>query len=501
MDTTFWLPLAVVLSSMGPGLLIFTLDEDQKFARTVLNIGGAALKIALIGVMLRGVYLGREYETRLALIPGFDFVLDGSALPMFFVSLSGVLWLITTIYAIGYLDLESSWHRSRFFGFFSICVSATTGIALAGNFFTFIIFYELLTLATYPLVVHEGTPEAMWAGKIYLAYTLVGGAMLLVGAVWLHAVVGPFDFQEGGVLAAFDADHRAVFVPIFLLLVAGLGVKAALVPLHSWLPISMVAPAPVSALLHAVAVVKAGAYGIIRVVYDVFGVHYVADLGLGHVLVVAATVTIIYGSLQALSQDVLKRRLAFSTVSQVSYIVLGVGLLGPIAAVGGIVHLVHQGLMKITLFFCAGNIAETLGVRRISEMAGVAGRMPWTMAAFAIASLGMIGVPPLAGFISKWYLGMGAVEVGQFWVLGVLMISSGLNAAYFLPILYTAYFEDRQQSWPHDERSGLLETRPTLLWSTLATAALVAMVGVFAAAPVSPVEWVEIVIARIYPTP
>jgi len=538
MDTTFWLPLAVVLSSMGPGLLIFTLDEDQKFARTVLNIGGAVLKIALIGVMLRGVYLGREYETRLALIPGFDFVLDGSALPMFFVSLSGVLWLITTIYAIGYLDLESSWHRSRFFGFFSICVSATTGIALAGNFFTFIIFYELLTLATYPLVVHEGTPEAMWAGKIYLAYTLVGGAMLLVGAVWLHAVVGPFDFQEGGVLAAFDDDHRAVFVPIFLLLVTGLGVKAALVPLHSWLPISMVAPAPVSALLHAVAVVKAGAYGIIRVVYDVFGVHYVADLGLGHVLVVVATVTIIYGSLQALSQDVLKRRLAFSTVSQVSYIVLGVGLLGPIAgslqalsqdvlkrrlafstvsqvsyivlgvgllgpiaAVGGIVHLVHQGLMKITLFFCAGNIAETLGIRRISDLAGVAGRMPWTMAAFAIASLGMIGVPPLAGFISKWYLGMGAVEVGQFWVLGVLMLSSGLNAAYFLPILYTAYFEDRPQSWPHDEPDGRLETRPTLLWSTLATAALVVMVGVFAAAPVSPVEWVEIVIARIYPTP
>lgn len=501
MDATTWLPLGVVLSSMIPGLLIFTLREDQKVSRTVLNLGGAVLKLVLIAIMLLGVYRGVEYETRIPLMPGFDLVLDGSALPMFFVALSGVLWLITTIYAIGYLDLEESWHRSRFFGFFSVCVSATTGIALAGNFFTFVIFYELLTLATYPLVVHEGTPEAMRAGKIYLGYTLTGGAILMVAVVWLHATVGPFDFQEGGVLVAFDEEYRSMFIPIFGMLVAGLGVKAALVPLHSWLPVAMVAPAPVSALLHAVAVVKAGAYGIVRVVYDVFGIHYVAELGLGRVLAVAAAVTIIYASLQALAQNSLKRRLAFSTVSQVSYIMLGVGLIGPVAAIGGIVHLVHQGLMKITLFFCAGNIAETLGLYKISDLGGIAGRMPWTMAAFTVASLGMIGVPPLAGFVTKWYLGMGAVQMGQFWVLPVLMVSSVLNAAYFLPIVYAAYFGEAKRPWPRDEGPANLETRPTLLGPTLATAVLVVLVGVFAGSSFSPVEWVEIVMARIYPPP
>ena len=499
MSATFWLPLAVVLSSMIPGLLIFTLREDQMRARTFLNLAGAFVKLALIAVMLYGVYQGVVYETRIPVMFGFDLVLEATALPMFFVVLSGVLWLITTIYAIGYLDLEDSWHRSRFFGFFSICVSATTGIALAGNLFTFVIFYELLTLATYPLVVHNGTEEAMRAGRIYLAYTLSGGAALLLAVVWMHAVVGPFDFQEGGVLQAFDEEYRHLFRPMFILLLVGLGVKAAMVPLHSWLPIAMVAPAPVSALLHAVAVVKAGAYGIVRVVYDVFGIHYFGDLQLGRLLVIAASVTIIYGSLQALAQSSLKRRLAFSTISQVSFIMLGVGLIGPVASIGGIVHLVHQGLMKITLFFCAGNIAETLGLKEIGDMSGIGRRMPLTMAAFTVASLGMIGAPPLAGFVTKWYLGMGAIQVGQSWVLIVLVISSALNAAYFLPIIHGAYFREPTLPWPKDDTRWALETRPSLLWPTVATAVLVVLAGVFAAAPLSPVAWIEIVLQRIYP--
>ncbi|MFU8804141.1 MAG: complex I subunit 5 family protein, partial [Bradymonadaceae bacterium] len=403
MSLTFWLPLLIVLSSMIPGALIFFLAEESVVARTILNLGGAILKLVFIGIMLIGVYRDVPYETRVPLMPGFDLVLEASALAIFFVVLSGVLWLITTIYAIGYL--EGSPNRSRFFGFFSVCVSATTGIALAGNLFTFIIFYELLTLATYPLVVHRGTPESLKAGRVYLAYTLGGGAMLLLGVVWLHALVGPFDFQEGGVLAAYHGEYGHAFVGIFFLLIAGLGVKASLVPLHGWLPMAMVAPAPVSALLHAVAVVKAGAYGIVRVVYDVYGVGYAGGIGVLKPLAIIAAVTIFYGSILALYQTGLKRRLAYSTVSQVSYIVLGVAIAGPLATVGGIVHLVHQGLMKITLFFCAGNIAETLGVKKVSAMGGVARRMPFTMLAFVVAALGMIGIPPTPGFISKWYLG------------------------------------------------------------------------------------------------
>ena len=211
----------------------------------------------------------------------------------------------------------------------------------------------------------------------------------------------------------------------------------------------MVAPAPVSALLHAVAVVKAGAFGIVRVVYDVYGVEFAASLGLLVPLGVAAAVTIIYGSVRALSQDHLKKRLAYSTVSQVSYIALGTAIVGPIATIGGVVHLVHQGLMKITLFFAAGNYAETLGIHKVSEMNGVGKRMPGTTLAFSVGALGMVGIPPVAGFVSKWYLGLGAVEVGvAAWVMPILIASSLLNAAYFLPILYRAWFLESGDGTP-----------------------------------------------------
>ena len=247
---------------------------------------------------------------------------------------------------------------------------------MSANLVTFLTFYELLTVTTYPLIVHRGTREALRGGKIYLTYTLIGGAVLLLAVVWLHALAGPVVFKERGVLQALVATHRGELQAIFLLFMVGLGVKAALVPLHGWLPKAMVAPAPVSALLHAVAVVKAGAFGIVRIVYDVYGAQTAAALGVLHPLAVAAGVTIVYGSVRALFQDELKKRLAYSTVSQVSYIVLGAAILGPVSTIGGLVHLVHQGIMKITLFFCAGNYAETLGTHRVSEMNGVGRRMP-----------------------------------------------------------------------------------------------------------------------------
>ncbi len=291
-------------------------------------------------------------------------------------------------------------------------------------------------------------------------------------------------------------EHRSSLIIIFVLLIAGLGVKAALVPLHGWLPQAMVAPAPVSALLHAVAVVKAGAFGIVRVVYEVFGVEFAAGLGVMQPLAWLAAFTIIYGSVRALFQNDLKRRLAFSTVSQVSYIALGVAIVGPIASIGGIVHLVHQGLMKITLFFCAGNLAETLGVHKISEMNGAGRRMPWTMAAFTVGAFGMIGAPPTAGFISKWYLGQGALEAGQGWVILVLAGSSLLNAAYFLPILYRAWFMAPPDRWPHEHDFGRKETALALLVPPVVTALLALGAGLMASLPFSALEWARLVAQR-----
>ncbi|MCG6860652.1 MAG: monovalent cation/H+ antiporter subunit D family protein [Chromatiaceae bacterium] len=492
-----YLPPAIVLSSLIPGLFIFLLGEKRHILRTALNLFGALAKLALVGLLIQGVYHGRVFESRLTLAPGLDLVLSADALSVLFVTLSTVLWLVTTVYAIGYL--EHSAHRSRFFGFFSLCVTATVGLALAGNLLTFVIFYEALTLSTYPLVAHRGTPDSARGARIYLAYTLGGGVLLLTGAVWLRSLAGPVVFTQGGMLSELAGVYDGQLIAIFFLLLGGLGVKAALIPLHGWLPQAMVAPAPVSALLHAVAVVKAGAFGIIRVVYDIYGVVLAESLGLLSALAAVASVTIIYGSLRALTQDGLKKRLAYSTVSQVSYIALGASIFGPIATIGGVVHLVHQGIMKITLFFCAGNYAETLGVHRVSEMNGVGRRMPWTTLAFTVGALGMIGIPPVAGFVSKWYLGMGAVEAGSDWVLLVLVTSSLLNAAYFFPILFRAWFRDPPALWPEEHiAAGRLETTATLLWPPVVTALLALAAGLFAAAPVSPLEWAELIARREY---
>jgi multicomponent Na+:H+ antiporter subunit D len=493
-----WLPGLIVLSSLLPGVVIFLLGENSHRLRTALNLFGAVTKLVLVGVMIWGVFHGHVYETRWTLAPGLDLVLRADALSVLFVTLSTVLWLVTTVYAIGYL--EESPHRSRFFGFFSLCVTATVGLALAGNLLTFVIFYEALTLATYPLVAHRGTPEAIRGARIYLAYTLSGGALVLLGAIWLGTLAGPLEFVQGGILGNLPAELHGQFRWIFLVLIIGLGVKAALVPLHGWLPHAMVAPAPVSALLHAVAVVKAGAFGIVRVVYDVYGVEFADRLGLLTGLAVAAAVTILYGSLRALVQDNLKKRLAYSTVSQVSYIALGTAILGPIASIGGVVHLVHQGLMKITLFFAAGNYAETLGVHKVSEMDGIGRRMPGTTLAFTIGALGMIGVPPIAGFVTKWYLALGAVAAGEAaWVLPVLIASSLLNAAYFFPILYRAWFLARVGDWPAEHiLAARLETAGALLWPPVVTAVLALAAGLIAAAPYSPLEWAELIARREY---
>lgn len=484
-----YLPLIIVLSSLVPGLLIFTLREEQQRMRVALNLAGVVLKLLLVGVMLAGVAQGLTFRFSVPFLPGVPLVLQGDALSLQFVSLSSVLWLATTIYAIGYF--RGAPLQSRFFGYFSLCVSATVGLALAGNLVTFLLFYELLTLATFPLVVHKGTPVALAAGRRYLAYTMGGGTLALMGVALLHSVTATPDFTPGGYLPSLLGEEDASLTLAFVLLIAGLGVKAALVPLHGWLPRAMVAPAPVSALLHAVAVVKAGAFGIIRVVYDVYGVETTAALDLTQPLLYLAAFTIVYGSLMALRQSDIKKRLAYSTVSQVSYITLGVALLGPVAAVGALTHLVHQGLMKVTLFYCAGNFAELCGVHRVQEMDGMGRRMPLTMTAFTLGALGMIGVPPLAGFISKWYLGWGALAVGEPWVLAVLVISGLLNAAYFLPMIYRGWFASVKEGTT--ERT---EAPPMMLWPALFTAALALLAGVFAAYELSPLAWAQLIVNR-----
>lgn len=492
--------LATLGASLVAAVVIFLLPERARRARSGLNLGAALVKLSLVAWMVWGLSRGREYAVEFPVLEGLAFVLRADALGIMFAGLSSLLWLLTTVYAIGYL--EDSPNRKRFFGFFSLCVASTLGISLAGNLFTFLIFYELLTLSTYPLVVHRGTSKALAAGKVYLRFTLTAGLGLMIGMVALHALAGDIHFGQREILDEFGPDRQPLLVGLFWVLIAGFGVKAALVPLHGWLPRAMVAPAPVSALLHAVAVVKAGAFGIVRLVYDVYGIELSAALGLLNGLVALASLTILFGSLRALTQQELKSRLAYSTVSQVSYIVLGIGLFGPLGTIAALSHLLHQGLMKITLFFCAGNYAEELGIHRIDELDGVGRRMPLTSLAFSIGALGMIGVPPVVGFFSKWYLGTGAIQAGMPWVIVVLVASSLLNAAYFLPIVGRLWFRPGPDhgvgEWPEEHRLGRLETHGWLLVPAVATALFSLMAGMLAGMPFSPLEWATRVVNAEY---
>jgi len=492
----YWLPLAVVMVSAVAGVAIFVAGEDRQRLRTTLNLLAAVAKLVLVGWMAVFVVAGQAPEFRFALLPGLDLVLRADGFSMLFATLSATLWLVTTVYAVAYLERGAD--RARFFGFFSLCVTATMGIAMAGNLLTFFVFFELLTLTTWPLVVHNGTREAVAGARSYLAHTLSASAVFLVGMVWLYALTGPQDFVTGGTVSAVAAEHPLAATGVFVLLVIGMGVKAALFPLHSWLPQAMVAPAPVSALLHAVAVVKAGAFGLVRVVEDVFGPAVVASLGLNLPLVLLAGFTIVYGSVMAIFQSDIKKRLAYSTVSQVSYIALGIAIGGPLATIGGIVHLVHQGLMKITLFFGAGIYANLLGIKKIHELDGVGRRLPWTSFAFTLAALGMIGLPPVAGFVSKWYLGAGAVAVGMDWVIGILIASTLLNAIYFLPVIQRIWLRPTPAAWPAEARVSRLEVGG-MVGSTVLAALLALAVGVFSGHPFSPLNWAAGIVAGYYP--
>ncbi|EOM74316.1 monovalent cation/H+ antiporter subunit D family protein [Rhodococcus rhodnii] len=491
----------ILLTSLIPAVVIFFLPERRSGIRTTLNLAGAVLKIGFVVALVPPVVGGDRIEWRTSFLPGIDLVLRLEPFALYFLGLSALLWLLTTIYAIGYLEGPN---QSRFFAFFSLCVAATTGIALSGNLVTFLIFYELLTLATYPLVAHSQKRATFDGVRTYLAYTFSGGIVLLLGVVWLTYLVGPVEFREAGAPAVADLarERPATAIAIFVLLMIGLGVKAALFPLHGWLPRAMVAPAPVSALLHAVAVVKAGVFGIVLVIDDVFGVYVADDLGVLAPLVILACFTILYGSVQALRHDNVKARLAYSTVSQVSYVVLGASMVSVTATTGGVAHIVNQGLMKITMFFVAGILAETIGVTTVRATNGVGRRLPLTCTAFTIAALGMIGIPPIAGFVSKWYLGIGALEADKGWVVAVLVASSLLNAAYFLPIVYRMWWgePDPATTWttPPSRQRARAEAPLPLLVPTLVTALAAIAVGVFAGLPYSPLEMAQYIVEGTY---
>jgi len=430
--------LAVLVSLAAVAPIAFSGSRPNR--REGWTFGAGIIKLALILSMLPTVLAGGEIRYTVAeLLPGLAIAFRVDGLGMLFALVASSLWLVTSAYSIGYMRGLKEHSQTRYFAFFAVALSATIGVAFAANLFTLYLFYEMLSLATYPLVTHHQDHEARLAGRRYLAYILgTSIAFVLPAMVIVYQQAGSLDFVRGGFLAGAGLSP-ALLGLLFFLFVFGFA-KAAIMPFHAWLPAAMVAPTPVSALLHAVAVVKVGVFAIFRIVTGVFGPDLLRELGLGQWLAILAAITILVASLIALSQDGLKRRLAFSTIGQLSYIILGAALLSPKGMTGGLVHIGMHAYGKITLFFCAGAIFVATGLKNISDLDGIGKRMPVTMAAFFVGSLSVIGLPPTGGFFSKWYLLQGTLQAEQQVMLFVLLSSSLLNAAYFLPIVYRAFF-------------------------------------------------------------
>jgi multicomponent Na+:H+ antiporter subunit D len=358
-------------------------------------------------------------------------------LGMLFALVASGLWIVNSIYSIGYMRSNREAHQTRFYVCFALALASTIGIAFAGNLLTLFVFYEALTLVTYPLVTHSGSAEARRAGRTYIGL-LVGTSILflLIAIVWTFQLAGTVDFRRGGVFG--DEFGAGTLSALLALYVFGIG-KAAVMPVHRWLPAAMVAPTPVSALLHAVAVVKAGVFCVIKVVVYVLGPDTLAAAGAAVWLPYLAGFTIVAASVVALRSDNLKRRLAYSTVSQLSYVVLATALLAPVSLIGAALHVAAHAVGKITLFFAAGAIYTAAHKTEVSQLDGIGRRMPWTMGAFALGALSMIGLPPAAGFVSKWYMLQGALAASQWVALAVIALSTLLTASYFVPIVYRAF--------------------------------------------------------------
>jgi len=435
---------AVLVTLIGALLIIFT-GERHRNLREFWTILASLIKFGIVISMVPFVLDGKILEyTIISLTSGVSLQFRVDPFGMFFGVLASALWIATSVYSIGYVRGLNEHGQTRYFFNFALCLSATMGIAFAGNLLTLFIFYEILTVATYPLVVHKETKEAIMGGRKYLTYTLTGGVAILFAIIFIYARTGTLDFKPGGFLSGHGSSATIIF--LFVLLILGFGVKAALMPVHEWLPTAMVAPTPVSALLHAVAVVKAGVFGCLRTILYVFGPQLLHSLDLWLILAYFASFTVIVSGLYALAQDNLKRRLAFSTINNLAIIIMGAALLTPSAITGSIFHIGSHGFMKITLFFGAGAIYVKTHKENVSELDGLGRQMPLTFGAFAIGAMGVAGTPPVCGFISKWYLAMGSLEAKEIVFLFALLISALLDVAYLFPIVYNAFFKTPEEA-------------------------------------------------------
>lgn len=447
----------IIVPLIGAALVL--LLGKQPNLREAASITTAVVLFTLVLAVTDNTYNNVGMETTwVTLLPGLEVAFSVEPLGVLFALVASFLWIITTIYAIGYMRGHNEDNQTRFFFCFALSISTVMAICFSDNLLTLFIFYELLTLSTYPLVTHAGTEDAKRGGRVYLGILLSTSIAFLLFAIlgtWVTA--GTLEFTPGGI---FNSEHSGNVVALLLVLFCyGIG-KAALMPFHRWLPAAMVAPTPVSSLLHAVAVVKAGVFSILKVIIYIFGIDKLPDIATTDLMLYIGAATVLLSSCVAITKDNLKARLAYSTVSQLSYIVVGALLATSVAAAGASLHIATHAVGKITLFFCAGAIMVAAHKKNISDMVGLGRKMPITMIAFAIGALSIIGLPPMAGTWSKWYLVVGALEADKLIIVAVLTISSLLNVAYLLPIPIKAFFnttkgDEAPWSWEETKEAPL----------------------------------------------
>lgn len=493
--TRSFLPLAAWLLPVVAAVFTVPLGRISTRVRDITLTAVVATVAAITLVLAWGVAGGRTYQLHvLQLTPQIWMYLKVDAAGALFGATISTLWLLAFVYSLGYM--ANGRRLGRYYGFFVLGLAWTLGVAYAGNLLTFLIFYDLFSILTYPLIVHEETPAALAAGTKYIVYILIGGTLVLLAIVLTFFTAGDQTLVAGGILTAEAG--RARLLAIFWCFITGFGVKAALVPLHGWVPDAHpAAPAPFSAVLSGV-MVAAGCFGIMRVIHQVFGAPLVIELGVMPAVTWVASFTVLFAAILAVSQDDLKRRLAYSTISQMAYVTLGLSLLGPEATIGALVHITNHAFMKGALFLCAGLFINRLGIRTVSRLDGVAKRAPVAAAGFSLAALGMIGTPPLSGFVSKWYLGIGILETENLPLLVVLLGGAMLAAVYLLPIVYRMYF--RPLPAEPDTKGAPAAEAPLPMTAPIVIATIVTVVlGLTASVPGMPVALARMAVSTFLP--
>lgn len=447
--------MAILLTVVVPiifSTFIYLYGDKSKPLRNTLVMIPSIINFLIIVSISKIILSGGKYSAAIVNIPPFSIQFNADHFSIYIGLLMSFLWMLTNIYSFGYMEHEHA--QTRYFASLTFVLGATMGIIFSANFVSFFIFFEWLTFGVYPLVIHEESEEAWIAGVKYGAYLITGGAFVLLGIAAVYVMTGGnVSFTPGGI-PEMTGQSKQMLIMVFLFFMFGFGFKAAIIPMHSWLPDAMIAPTPVSAVLHAVAVVNVGLTGFYRVIYNIYGIDLFKELGLNVVLGVPAAITIIVSAILGLRQKELKRMLAFSTVNQLSYVLLGISSGAMLGMLGGLLHIVYHSFMKITLFYCAGSIITQSGNKYISRMGGLAKRMPMTMLAFTIAAIGIIGLPPVCGWISKWYMVQSYIEIGKPIYAAVFILSGIIELGYLTPPIFLAYFGKEDKSLIEEAHAG-----------------------------------------------